>query len=146
MSITLKELHERLLKLEARHIYRANKRRLAQRRKKTPAPKRVTSTVQTIKSVVANYYGMDILLLDADLRPEWVTWPRHVAMFLAGQLCPEASLGDIGVCFGGRDHGTVFYGKKRVADRIATEPRMADEVAEVLTRCQTALTPVAVAA
>ena len=52
---------------------------------------------------------------------------RHVAMYLARKITAESST-QIARAFRKRDHTTILYGTRRVSDRIAIEPRFAQEV------------------
>ncbi len=52
---------------------------------------------------------------------------RHVAMYLARDITDESST-QIARAFRKRDHTTILYGTRRVTDRIAIEPRFAQEV------------------
>ena len=52
---------------------------------------------------------------------------RHVAMYLAREITDESST-EIARTFRKRDHTTILYGTRRVSDRIAIEPRFAQEV------------------
>ena len=56
-----------------------------------------------------------------------VTWPRHVAMYLARELTDQ-TLPAIGRAFGGRDHTTVLNACKRTAARMAADPEAYDAV------------------
>ena len=68
---------------------------------------------------------LDDLLSSSRAAP--VTWPRHVAMYLARELT-DASLPAIGVAFGGRNHTTVIHACRRTAERIAADPAAYDAV------------------
>jgi chromosomal replication initiator protein len=57
---------------------------------------------------------------------------RHVAMYLAREITDESST-QIARAFRKRDHTTILYGTRRISDRIAIEPRFAQEV-ELLRR------------
>lgn len=48
-------------------------------------------------------------------------YARHVAMYLVRELTP-LSLPKIGRRFAGRDHTTVFYAVRKVADLIGSDP------------------------
>jgi hypothetical protein len=52
---------------------------------------------------------------------------RHVAMYLAREITDESST-QIARAFRKRDHTTILYGTRRISDRIAIEPRFAQEV------------------
>ena len=62
-----------------------------------------------------------------------VSWPRQVAIHLARELT-GASLQAIGDAFGGRNHGTVLHACKRVAERLADDQHLADELRALCTK------------
>jgi chromosomal replication initiator protein len=89
-------------------------------------PPRVTS-VQRIQTTVASYFGISLDELLSASRLERISWPRQVAMHLARELT-EASLAQLGVAFGGRNHATVLHSCKRVTARILNMPEAAHDV------------------
>ncbi|AKU79247.1 chromosomal replication initiator protein DnaA [Spiroplasma turonicum] len=64
-------------------------------------------TVQKIKDVVSQYYGVNIKSIDSSIRVQNVVKARHVAMYLTGELLKK-NYSEIGLAFGGKDHTTVL--------------------------------------
>lgn len=66
-------------------------------------------------------------LVDALIGPSrtaLLTHARHIAMYLARRHTAN-SLSEIGKAFGYRDHTTVLYGVKRIAEQAGDDPNMA---------------------
>ncbi len=77
-------------------------------------------TVEAIMKAVAEHFGIKLADMKAKKRTREIALPRQVSMFLARELT-EASLSDIGKAAGGKDHATVIYACKQVADRRASD-------------------------
>ena len=92
-------------------LLRANERRL---------------TVEMIQKAVTEYYGLRRGDLSSPRRERRIVGPRQVAMWLCKQLTPM-SLPDIGSRFN-RDHSTVVHSTRRVDERLANEPVLAEDV------------------
>jgi len=81
-------------------------------------------TIQTISTVVADFYSVRITELQSKKRPRSVAHPRQVCMYLARRLTRH-SLQEIGGYFGGRDHTTVMHAVKAVESRLSEDPDFA---------------------
>lgn len=90
-------------------------------------------TVAAIQGAVASHYGIPFAEMTSHRRSRAVARPRQVAMYLARELTPK-SLPDIGRCFGDRDHTTVMYALKAVAQRIETDADTAGHVELLMDR------------
>jgi chromosomal replication initiator protein len=66
-------------------------------------------------------------------RSRSVSLPRQVVMYLARRLT-TLSLEEIGEHFGGRDHSTVLYAIRKVAEQVEEDLRFGAEVARVQDR------------
>ena len=77
-------------------------------------------TVEAIMKTVAEHFGIKLADMKARKRTREIALPRQVSMYLARKLT-EASLSDIGKAAGGKDHATVIYACKQVADRRASD-------------------------
>lgn len=93
--------------------------------------------VLLIQEIVCQHYAMPISIMCSKLKPARFVEPRQVAIYLARELT-NYSQHDVGDCFG-RDHGTVIYGCNAVAERIATEPLFANQIATLREVCQNRL-------
>ena len=71
-------------------------------------------TVDTIKSAVAKYFRMSVPELMRKTREKAVSHPRQIAMYLSCKLTTH-SLPNVARMFGGYDHTTVLYSKRKVA-------------------------------
>jgi chromosomal replication initiator protein len=74
-------------------------------------------TIEHIQKIVCDYYGIKIQDIKAKKRTKELTTPRQVAMYISKKLT-DLSLGDIGSAFGGKNHATVIYSCKQVAEKI----------------------------
>jgi len=73
-------------------------------------------TVDRIKKVVADYFGIDVGSLSDKRRTMNVVIPRQIAMYLVREYT-ELSLPQIGEAFGGRDHTTVMHAYAKIKRR-----------------------------
>lgn len=86
--------------------------------------------IDTIKDVVAKFYGVTKADLDAASRRRNLAQPRQVAMYFCRELT-TCSYPLIGFNFGKRDHTTVIYACRKVLERKDEEPDLADELAKL---------------
>ena len=87
-------------------------------------------SIATIQKRVAERFGVRVLDLRSARRDRRTVWYRHVAMYLCRELTGH-SLPNIGCHFGERDHTSVMYGIRRVADRMSRDPIDADLIGEL---------------
>ncbi len=78
-------------------------------------------SIQSIIATVARHFEVKQTDLLSEDRHKSVTFPRQVAMYLA-RCHSTHSLQEIGGFFGGRDHTTVMYAERKIANLRATEP------------------------
>lgn len=90
-----------------------------------------------IKVMVSTLFDQALNDLTGPSRRAVLVWPRSVAMYACRQLL-GASYGEIGRAFD-RDHGTVMYAVRGVADRMSVEPKAKAEVDHVLHLLATSL-------
>lgn len=76
-------------------------------------------TVDMIKAAVAKHFGMTVAELLRKTREKAVSHPRQMAMYLSTKHT-TLSLPNIARLFGGYDHTTVLYSKRKVADLLLT--------------------------
>jgi chromosomal replication initiator protein len=89
------------------------------------------SSIEAVANAVATWFRLrptDLRLRDR--RPS-LLWPRQVAMFAARQQTTH-SLAAIGSYFGACDHSTVLHALRKVAHRVAIDPDIAHELAEII--------------
>lgn len=83
-------------------------------------------TIESIQATVSRFYGIRLKdMLSSNRRADLVL-PRQVAMTLAREFTNK-SLPDIGKAFGGKNHVTVIYAKRKVTERMARDKRFRDE-------------------
>jgi chromosomal replication initiator protein len=87
-------------------------------------------TPDSILREVAEFYGVDLKILQGRGRSRNIVVPRQVAMYLLREET-EASLVDIGQLLGGRDHTTVMYGCEKITEEVNTNSRLRQEVSNI---------------
>jgi chromosomal replication initiator protein len=78
------------------------------------------TTVDTIQSGVARFFGVKVQDLKGPRRTKQVVVPRQIAMYLAREHT-SLSLPEIGKRFGNRDHTTVLHAVRRVKATRGTD-------------------------
>lgn len=104
-------------------------------RERTP----LRPSIDTIKEVVSSHFGVSQADLESGSRKATITWPRHVAMYLAREHSGQ-SLPAIGRRFGDRDHTTVLNAHRKTAERVRNDPeaeRTVEQLSEHLLRSRT---------
>lgn len=86
-----------------------------------------------IISHTADYFNVALDDLYGPSRAQQIAMARQIAMYLCRELTP-LSLPKIGHLFGGRDHTTVMYAYKKIAQLIAERRSVFNQVAELTTR------------
>ena len=84
-------------------------------------------SIESIQKKVAEHYDIRLADMTSRRRPEYIAFPRQIAMYLSRQLT-ESSLNVIGGAFGGRDHGTVLHACRLVKDRMEMDPSIRQAV------------------
>jgi len=77
-------------------------------------------SIENIQKIVAEYYKIRVADLHSKRRTRSVARPRQMAMSLAKHLTSH-SLPEIGDAFGGRDHTTVLYACRKIAELRSEE-------------------------
>ena len=88
-------------------------------------------TIDNIQKTVAEYFKIRESDLRSAKRSRTIARPRQVAMALAKELTNH-SLPEIGEKFGGRDHTTVLYATRRIAELRESDVQLADDYAALL--------------
>lgn len=86
-----------------------------------------------IISRTGEYFNLAIDELYGPSRAQQIATARQIAMYLCRELTP-LSLPKIGQLFGGRDHTTVMYAHKKIAQLIAERRSIYNQVTELTTR------------
>ncbi|MCC5858874.1 MAG: chromosomal replication initiator protein DnaA [Ectothiorhodospiraceae bacterium] len=88
-------------------------------------------TVENIQKTVAEYFKIRVSDLLSKRRSRSITRPRQLAMALSKELTSH-SLPEIGDAFGGRDHTTVLHACRKVVELRESDPRIAEDYANLL--------------
>jgi chromosomal replication initiator protein len=88
-------------------------------------------SIDNIQKTVADYFNIRTSDLLSSKRSRTIARPRQVAMALAKELTNH-SLPEIGENFGGRDHTTVLYATRKVAELRDTDHRFSDDYKALL--------------
>lgn len=96
-------------------------------------PRARTLTPPQIIETVANFYNTDLEALLGPDRSKEVAMPRQVAMYLIREET-DASLPAVGEVLGGRDHTTIMYGCKKIADMIERDDALRRQVIAIRER------------
>ena len=86
--------------------------------------------IQKIQRIVADYYNITIDDLKGKKRAAKVSFPRHVAIYLARNMTDE-SFPRIGMEFGGRDHSTVMNSCDRIQNELKTNNNLKEVIEEL---------------
>jgi chromosomal replication initiator protein len=90
-------------------------------------------SIEFIQKLVSDYFGVSVDLMKSKTRKREIVQARQISMFFAKQLT-QASLKNIGMYFGGRDHSTVIHACQTVNDLIDTDKKFKSDVDELTKR------------
>ncbi len=96
----------------------------------TPEKEALNISIDLIKKLTAEYYGVRVEDLSAKIRTEKIAGARQMAMYLARELT-KASLPKIGGEFGGRDHTTVMHACEKIRSSAKTDAAVADGIRNI---------------
>ncbi len=88
-------------------------------------------TIDNIQKTVAEYYKIRTSDMLSKNRSRTIARPRQIAMALAKELT-QHSLPEIGKAFGGKDHTTVLYASRKIAELRETDSRIAEDYKNLL--------------
>jgi len=94
------------------------------------APKQNNVTIETIQKVVAEYFSLSYTDLKGKKRTKAISFPRHLAMFIARELT-EYSTTELGIEFGGRDHTTVMHGCQKIEEKLKADPSISTIIQKI---------------
>ena len=95
-------------------------------------------TVDLIKEMVAEFFGIDVEKLGSKTRKQDIATARHLSIYFSKEYTKN-SLKNIGKYFGGRDHSTILHSCKTVKDRMDTDRAFKDTVASLQQKMQLSL-------
>ncbi len=90
-------------------------------------------TIADITRAVSEYYGISLDLLRSKLRTKQVAHARQMAMYICREQT-RASLNQIGMRFGSRDHTTVHHAWRRISGLVQTDEEVQQEYETLLAR------------
>jgi chromosomal replication initiator protein len=96
-------------------------------------PRQRTLTAPQIIDTVSAFYGVASDALLGPDRTKEVAMARQVAMYLLREET-DASLPSVGESLGGRDHTTIMYGYKKIADMIERDDNLRRQVIAIRER------------
>lgn len=96
-------------------------------------PRTRTLTPPQIISAVADFYNTTLEALSGPDRTKDLSLSRQVAMYLIREET-DASLPAVGEALGGRDHTTIMYGCKKIADMIERDDTLRRQVIAIRER------------
>jgi chromosomal replication initiator protein len=82
-------------------------------------------SIELIQKTVADHFKLKVADLKSDKRLKTFVIPRQLAIFLSRELT-KASFPEIGERFGGKDHSTVIYAVKKIANLFEVQPELKD--------------------
>ncbi len=88
-------------------------------------------TIENIQKTVAEYFKIRVNDMLSSKRTRTIARPRQIAMSLAKELTSH-SLPEIGNAFGGKDHTTVLYATRKVAELKEGDARIAEDYGNLL--------------
>lgn len=86
-----------------------------------------STSIDMIQTKVAEFFQLKLTDLLGKKRPANIAMPRQIAMYLCRCLTKQ-SLVEIGLAFGGRDHGTVIHACKSVENMISQDDNIRKNV------------------
>jgi hypothetical protein len=84
-------------------------------------------TIKEIQKCIAKHFDLSMTELLSSRRLAKIVRPRQIGFYLARKLTSR-SLPEIGRKFGGKDHTTILHACKKVEERMAKDPQLAETV------------------
>ncbi len=84
-------------------------------------------SIADIQNLVAQEFKIRVADINGRRRTANVAHPRQIAMYLARKHT-QSSLQDIGVAFGGRDHGTVIHATKTIEEKMSQDVSLSEVI------------------
>ncbi len=89
--------------------------------------------VETIKNVVAEYFNIDVVAMQAKSRKRNIVNARQIAMYFCKELT-NLSYSAIGAAIGRKDHATVVHACRTVANMIDTDAKFKNDLTNIRKR------------
>lgn len=104
-----------------------------------PSPPPVTDDVpqgrvsaREVIAFVGDKFGLSASDMVSVRRPRNIARPRQIAMYAVHHLCPHMSYPAIAKLLNRGDHTTIIHGVRKVAELVATDPLLAEQVDSVI--------------
>jgi len=95
-----------------------------------PQEKSKPITVELVQKTVSKYYKIKESTIKGKKRVRSIAFPRQIAMYLCRELT-EDSFPEIGAKFGGKDHTTVMYAWRKIAEQAKKNEALSNELKEL---------------
>ena len=95
-----------------------------------PEEKPKPITVELVQKTVSKYYKIKESTIKGKKRVKSIVFPRQIAMYLCRELT-EDSFPEIGAKFGGKDHTTVMYAWRKIAEQAKKDEFLSNELKEL---------------
>jgi chromosomal replication initiation ATPase DnaA len=89
-----------------------------------------------IEGIVAEYFQLSVPQLRSRARPEYIALPRQIIFYIARHTTTAPS--EMIARIYGRDHGTVLYGDKAVAEKMTIDAALLKTVKTLIEKCRAA--------
>jgi chromosomal replication initiator protein len=87
-------------------------------------------TVDEVVTAVCRYYKVTEQAISSSSRSRTISYPRQVAMYLA-RTETDASLPQIGIRLGNRDHTTILYGYEKISKLVERDADLRRDTLEI---------------
>ena len=87
-------------------------------------------SIKRVLEATATYYQLSLDDLLSRRRTQKIARARQIAMYLAREET-QASLPQIGEALGGRNHSTILYGYKKIAQKLPDDAALQQDVAAI---------------
>ncbi len=92
-------------------------------------------TPEKIKKAVADYYGIDVDILNSSKRSRDVSYPRHIAVYLIRNKL-GLSYPAIGKIFGGKDHTSIMHSCEVISEEIKYSKELTSTLDAIMERVE----------
>ena len=87
-------------------------------------------TIDMIQQKVCDYYNMDVVLLQSKTRKREIALARQISMYLTKKYT-DHPLSYIGSHLGGKDHATVHYACKTIAEQMEIDKKLRSQIDDI---------------
>jgi len=93
-------------------------------------------TIEYIQETVAKHFNLTTGDLNSKRRTKNIVFPRQIAMYICRKLLEDASLPQLGVAFGGRDHTTVMHSCEKISGELEYDKQLQDIITDLEKKLQ----------